>query len=478
MNKSSSSSDKPKGKGLPLWTALVALLLLAVVAIGALGALLYFSNSRNAKLLREQQAAQAEKIKQEIAAEKVAGGMQLAMAQTRQEEVRAHARTAIKGLETLMTEASALLHQADELQTNEIGIKVARHPDLVAHARRFYEVSLPKVVSISDIAFRLEGVRRIELKLSSAAGTTYQPEPEFVVTAQNSTLWAEQAMREVREAQNILSTIVQDSQIKVDPTPSKPNAPSLASAIELLTQAESSARQRALLAETSAAEKEVEQQRIGMEADLIRKRGTEEIMAAEKIAGVESENRRKQAEEQARAAKALADAELARKRQETDNEAARLTLEAQEKAAEAQRFTLVKAAESQVADSRAQATVLRHEDEAQRILLRERASDPKVQAMLAPFTTHGYWMPRGSVSLERQPHSFTSLKSYGALEPTEDGLRKLAEVARAKRDTLRPRVPFSPGFLKIPDQLEKAKETQRLLRELGPVLVEMGMLAE
>jgi hypothetical protein len=113
-------------------------------------------------------------------------------------------------------------------------------------------------------------------------------------------------------------------------------APSLASAIELLTQAEYSARQRALLPETSGADKEVEQQRIEMEAGLIRKRGTEEILAAEKIAGVESENRRKQTKEQARAAKALADAELARKRQETDNEAARLTLEAQEKAAEAQ----------------------------------------------------------------------------------------------------------------------------------------------
>ena len=73
---------------------------------------------------------------------------------------------------------------------------------------------------------------------------------------------------------------------------------------------------------------------------------------------------------------------------------------------------------------------------------------------------------------EAIPHSFGALSRFGALEQTENGIKRLHEVVmdhRSKR----------PVWVdaKTPEDWAWIKENQTLLRELGPTLVELGYLA-
>ena len=85
------------------------------------------------------------------------------------------------------------------------------------------------------------------------------------------------------------------------------------------------------------------------------------------------------------------------------------------------------------------------------------------------------------MSVDKLPHSYTQLTSIGALDPTIDGMQKLVNIAHTRTDIVRPRWKFKSnlptGWRKNPDDIEQVKEAQKLLIELGPVLVEMGLLS-
>lgn len=124
---------------------------------------------------------------------------------------------------------------------------------------------------------------------------------------------------------------------------------------------------------------------------------------------------------------------------------------------------------------------------AERERLLKKAQSPEVRQVLAPFLTPGYHQPHRSSggalfvvrSAKKQPVSLGKLQEAGALERTIDGLRELATVSGSKDDDARPR-------LKLPDytswwssaQQEKIQQVQDLLIELGPVMVEEGLLAK
>ena len=118
------------------------------------------------------------------------------------------------------------------------------------------------------------------------------------------------------------------------------------------------------------------------------------------------------------------------------------------------------------------------EEDARKVELRKKASDPSVQAKLAPFIQKGYWQIEG-YSTEPKPLSFTTLRSMGALDNSIKGMGTLIRIAMRLDDKVRPRwklVGGSAYFQKYPESMEKVKEAQNLLIELGPVLVEMGKL--
>jgi hypothetical protein len=65
------------------------------------------------------------------------------------------------------------------------------------------------------------------------------------------------------------------------------------------------------------------------------------------------------------------------------------------------------------------------------------------------------------------------------LDPSLPGLRKLAELGCTLQGKVRPRWKLkggARGFTLYPAEVEKVKEAQQLLIELGPVLVEMKLL--
>ena len=121
------------------------------------------------------------------------------------------------------------------------------------------------------------------------------------------------------------------------------------------------------------------------------------------------------------------------------------------------------------------------EEEAQKLVLKKKASTPEVQAKLGPFITPGYSLPRGKISVEKKPYSLSVLQGTGALDPSQGGMEKLILIAIDPLDKLRPRWKRYQGgvreYFKKPDEIERVRDVQNLLIELGPVLVEMGKLS-
>jgi hypothetical protein len=118
--------------------------------------------------------------------------------------------------------------------------------------------------------------------------------------------------------------------------------------------------------------------------------------------------------------------------------------------------------------------------------LLKKAKTNEVRQALAPFLTPGYHQPfryaAGAMGMGRavkkEPISLSKLQAVGALEQTIKGLQELADVACHKDDDLRPRWgcgAYAPWW--SAGQQEMIQKAQDLLIELGPVMVEEGLLA-
>ncbi len=119
--------------------------------------------------------------------------------------------------------------------------------------------------------------------------------------------------------------------------------------------------------------------------------------------------------------------------------------------------------------------------------LLKKAQTNEVKQALAPFLTAGYHQPArqsgGAVfmvrAVKKEPLSLAKLQAIGGLEQTITGLQELAGVACNKDDDVRPRWGcggYAPWW--STGQQEVVQKAQDLLIELGPVLVEEGLLAK
>lgn len=155
------------------------------------------------------------------------------------------------------------------------------------------------------------------------------------------------------------------------------------------------------------------------------------------------------------------------------------------------------AAELSLVTAQNAAEIQKIEEQAEVTRLRAIAQSPETTALLAPFLAEGYWQPgdrRNDIGLELRPMSWSRLKSFGVTNPTPDGLAQLIAVVNTRgfagqvsgantsrggkhNDTMRPKLSLGTTFGQIDDaEREKLAEMQRLLRELGPTLVDLGML--
>jgi len=309
---------------------------------------------------------------------------------------------------------------------------VALHPALVERARVFYEVQLRDAPAAADVVTRLEGARRIEQQVLSQQGTAYEPTPDLIESARNAASSAEQDRGKVAQLRTYLAALVQESKIKYTEAKVGTASPTLEEAIKARATAEAAATQQTLADRTAGAK--------------------------------EDANRTRQ------------DAEVRRITEEAKREAAKKDMEIAELKAALDRERSQADAARKRKDAEAEDKRLQELAEARKIELRRKASDPAIQAKLAPFIMPGYWQLQGT-SLEKKPLSWTKLQNSGALASTDKGGSIMATIVSTSTDKVRPRWSINPQlYTRHPDAIERIKEAQQLLTELGPVLVEMKLL--
>ncbi len=214
------------------------------------------------------------------------------------------------------------------------------------------------------------------------------------------------------------------------------------------------------------------------------KEGQEKIRESARIAELEKatqEAERLLKEERAKLATLKAEHELALQKRETEDYKRRIETETKlrDLAAEVDRLKQLADAQRVAKDADVKVAATKTVSEAEKKLLAQKCNEPEVRQILAPFLAAGYTQPGSSDQLpDKLPISFSQLGSCGALTPDREGMRRLIIVATWKNDKVRPRWSVSQNFNWLsPDQIEMVKKAQKLLVELGPVMVEQGLLS-
>lgn len=425
-----------------MWTLLVGLLVIAGIGIASLVGVIYYTRSDKARLERQLRDFETKQAQSALNEKKAAEDAKLALAKNHQDQVLAQARSSTNSLFQLLDDVQALNRAATELRTSEAGRAIALYPELVAQARHFYETDLPSVAAADEVILKIESVKRVEQQVLSATGTVFEPPADLMVTVQNAGLWAEPERRRASQVQSILAALVRESKVKITGGPVTASTPTLEQAVRQMAQAEVVTQQKAIVQKSIEAKAE----------------GSAAIAQAEAQKVLE--------EAKAKAAKILADANEV-KAQRTRDDAAR-------------------DAETKLADTKAKVAAQQTLDEATRTRLKQRASDPAVQAILAPFISPGLWTPGAGMGpfklIEKKAMSLSEIQAAGALVPSADGLRALVRIACNNRND-RPRwddvVHHNQAwgtYQRYPDRVALASERQKVLIEVAPVLVEMKLL--
>ena len=438
-----------------MWTYLVALSIIALVAIAALGCVVYYLRSEKIALLHRLEQAEAAKQRHDLDQKEAAEQGRVVAAQNQQEEVLRQAQAATNTLLQVLAARDTLFAAAAALRTNDAGRTVALHPELVPLAGRLYESGLTDVPPEPDLLTRLEAVRRIARQVSDNSGKAYLPPPELAGTVQTHAAWATLAQAKVEQIHQALNSLVRETQVKFTRTPLTAESPTLAAPIAKRDEEVAGAQIKVAETTLSAARTNAVLKRAEAGADATKtqaeadaaamttraKAEAEEIIATAQRAAEES--RRKQAE-----------ADAAKEREWQEREAA-----------------------LKLAETKTKVAVQDKADEARKLQLRKKASDPAVKNKLAPFTTPGY-VGVARPTADKKPLSFAQLQASGALAATVQGQEKLVHIAADARDNVRPRLAVNRYFFRRhPEQIQLVQETQELLLELGPTLVEMGELA-
>ncbi|MBL9204273.1 MAG: hypothetical protein JNN01_04265 [Opitutaceae bacterium] len=412
---------------------MLVLLGLAILCMGGLGYMVFSMRGENRKLAVELEAQRTADQRAELERQKAVDLEKRTIASNRQNELLAQVRPAIEALERLDAEVKRINQTAEALRSNDDGRRIALAPKLVEHARVFFSTELPELTPQSDVASKLEALRRTEAQVVAATNTVYQPEGSLVEDTKATAKWAKDELEGAQRVSIILESLIGEGRGGTPGTlPSTAEAQTLQTAMKRLEEKDAAAARTTLSEETTKAKEEGVKERADAEADRIR--------------------------------------------EEARRDAARIRAEADELKAEVERELASKKANEVKQTAKLKVEMETAVDEARRIELRKKAADPQIQAKLAPFITPGYWQ-LNEFTLELKPLSYTKLRNVGALEPTIKGGALLAKIVSSIHDKVRPRWKIgTQTYMRQPAQIERIKETQQLLTELGPVLVEMKLL--
>lgn len=418
--------------GVSIWTALALLFVFALLVVGAAAFLYLKNNNQQLRLKQETAEAEAKKARTELEKKNAEDNAKLVLAQNQRDQVLIPVRSATNLLARLLSGVDAIQADAAALRTNDAGRAVGLNPELNQLARRFYDSELKTVPGREQVTMKLEGARRIEQQLLSAESTAFVPTSEMETNAQELITWSTQGEVKLAAARQALQALVSESKVRLSSSSVNASTPTLEKALSALSLTDAASRLKLGAAASASAKEEADLQTAKAEAERIK------------------------LEAQAKADAIIAEANALKKQTE---------LQVSEKEAELK-----------VQEAKTKVVVQKNEDEATKVLLRQKASDPQVLAELAPFTTPGYWNLR-SLAADKKPLSYTALQTSGALTEGMRGLQQLVNIATSGYDKVRPRWDMNRQlWVRKPDLIEKVKGTQKLLVELGPVLVEKGLL--
>ncbi len=125
-----------------------------------------------------------------------------------------------------------------------------------------------------------------------------------------------------------------------------------------------------------------------------------------------------------------------------------------------------------------------HERDIAKQKLIERCKDAEVQRVLAPLLAEGYWQPGGRTTT-KGGMSLKRLQAAGALTAGDRGIVILVKtICDPANDRPNWGLRIANEQVKrslermTPEQIETAKKVQAYLNQLGPTMVELGMLTE
>ena len=471
MKTDETSPTSTSSRGLSLWTALGLVLALAGASAVALGVLVYQWKADKARTQRQLEAYEARQMRAELEQKKTAQEAKLAQARNHQNALRWQAQHATNLLGQVAGGLQRLRAEAAALRTNAAGRQIAQYADLVGTARRLYETELRLLPSLAEIQGRQENARRVDQQMGDALGTIYEPDPGFAAALQNDVLTSGPELRRVEGCQSLLTGLIQEARAKTGAATMSPAPATLDAALAQSAQSESGFRQRIITEATEQAKPQA--------AQLIGEAERERIMEEARLQATKVANQMRDQMEKQKNESVVREAEFQKAVTVAQLQASNIAQAMEEMRAQHARELSVREAQRKVQDVKVQMVVVDQQVEARKIELRRKAQNPQLQGLLAPFTTPGYRQLQGLTS-ERQPISYTGLLNAGALTPGVRGLQRLVQIAMYNTERERPRWNLRGGplhFAAFPESMDTVKAAQEALIELGPVMVELGMLA-
>ena len=420
-------------RGIPLWAAAVALLVLVGISASVLWFVVHRANDERARMEDERATWEAEKQKTEIERQKAAEASKGAVAKNQQKVALVMVQSVRGGCEDLLAKLRSLNQDSKSLRTSTSGMRVAQFPELVGSARRLYDHDLKELADEAVVISKVEGERRIEDQLGNMAGTVGVPDAAIFSTAQADANWVTREGAKVDRARSLLANLVSEAKIKVPPSGGTGTSQTLEQAMADMAMQEAGAQQKLIVNKTAEATTTATYTTASAESDRI-----------------------------------LNDAQL---------KAAQILADANASAVKQQQALDLQKANLQVDAAKVKVAIDQANDETRKVAYRAKLKDPNVLSQLAPLTTPGFLQVGDQNSFDRQPISYSALMQSGAFGRTDAGLQRLIHVVANGRDKDRPRLRFSAGWKNRPDEREQIAALQQLVIELGPTMVEQGLLS-
>lgn len=366
-------------------------------------------------------------------------------------------------LDRLAKHASEFEKERLGLLTNDKGKALAADPVSFMAFLRLYEEPATTSEKVSDKKIAVQLILTSLPKERQQSDVGYLPPPELFDELSSLNAWANDRFARLQAQQATLKTLLADAPAVRDIKTAK----QMGSAIQ-----EYRAKWHKLLAESrilGEQQAESESGKVLVEAARLAK--LEEIQAERErfLEETRTEIARLKLVQEAALLQLQMDAERERFEAEKRHNDAMVELERLRRDSEAAR---------EVAEKRADIIRQQQRDVAAREEQIAKVNSPEVKELLSSFFASGSWQPgKRRLSYEPGPISYKQLMVVGALKPDSVGLNHLLDVVNARLND-RPRWGKARKLASLSaDGRARLVKAQKLLIELGPLMVEEGLLA-